>query len=77
MKPHSRAIPSAGDRIVVERSDGLFDVMAVNDSGVEELGREDLSRFAASEIAAAGKNYGGHVWSRHHLTPQTVKRFRF
>ena len=97
-----RAIhPKAGDRVVFERPDGLFDVENIverhsptehkfvfegdfdpgwNDPEhpltTETVKRRSLKRLQeAYEIAFAHMEPRGHVWVRHHASPNSLELY--
>ena len=67
--------PRPGDRIVIGRDDGKYDVATFNDAGVEEIRRETLYFKTASEIAVGHAN-GGRVWCRRQSRPGAIEHFR-
>jgi hypothetical protein len=68
----------SGDRIILERADGLFDVIAVTPGAADEVTTHfGLTRYDATVNAASNKGFGGCVWYRDDATPDEVVLYRF
>ena len=68
-------MPRPGDRVIFARTDGVYDVILIAASGLEE----PLGTFSTLELAreaARGGLGGSRVWWRHHLTPDATEPFK-
>jgi hypothetical protein len=63
----------SGDQIILERADGLFDVIAITPGAADEVTTHfGLTRYDATVSAGSNKGFGGCVWYRDDATPDEV-----
>ena len=65
-----------GDRVILYRSDGKFDLFKIDESGDRVQVRESLAPLQqAYEIARGSLASGGQVWICDEETPDVIKPY--
>jgi hypothetical protein len=68
-------MPEIGDRIIVAKATGLFDVIKINESGERETVRWDIDSLHQARENARGSLTGSTIWVCDEATPDLLEPF--
>jgi len=64
-----------GDRIIVGKANGNFDIVKINESGVREQVRTDITPIHQAWEIARGSLTGNTIWVCDEATPDVLRPY--